>query len=122
LISGILHIQNTNLHLVSIVNYRIVPYWIAPVLAVVLPVIHVVTGIAFLLFEFHFASCLIAIFVFGTYSIAQIYAFSSGLHISCGCFGTSSVEPVSLISIFRTLTFLGLTWLLTLRKFAESDV
>ena len=96
----------------SIANYRIMPDFLTIPLAVYLPYLEILAGIALisrLLFSggILIAGALLAIFLGATGS-----ALIRGLDISCGCFGSSSASlPEALArNIILALVWSAVTW------------
>ncbi len=104
--SALVHLQNTGNYLVSILNYRIIPSDFGPLLAFVLPVLHLVIGLSLMLSEFEFLSAIVGSMLLVSYIIAQVFALFSGLTISCGCFGSNVSEPVGVGTVLRTIVLL----------------
>ena len=110
--AGISKVGDANSFAQSIANYRIMPDFLTIPLAVYLPYLEILAGIAlisrlFLTGGILIGGALLAIFLGATGS-----ALIRGLDISCGCFGSSSASlPEALArNIILALVWSAVTW------------
>ena len=76
-------------------HYRVLPDALAPLVAVALPVLEVVTAIALLLPGYvRGGAALSALMLFG-FALGMAQAKLRGIDLECGCFGTDSGAKVS---------------------------
>lgn len=89
--SALPHIANPYAFLSTVYSYQIVGKTLGVVVAITLPYIELVLGIA-LMFEAKLRrlAFLVCIPLFALFLGAQISAVARGLNIACGCFGSST--------------------------------
>ena len=79
-------------------NYRILPPYAINIVAIVIPWLELIAGVA-LLIGFKYKGANILIFAMLTvFAIALISAYSRGLNINCGCFSTSATAKSDLLA------------------------
>lgn len=119
LYSGIQHLGNTFSLLASVLQYQIVPPWLARMVAVGLPFVQIVIGVSLIGQAWVKPGLLAACGLFALFALAQCLALGRGLEIPCGCFGTTRYEPVGAWTMARTLGLLALaalTLAISMRK------
>lgn len=103
-LSSFSHLRNPYEFLGVVHSYKMLPRFAAEFIATIFPNIELTVAIAILFFaRQRVLALLICVVLFSTYSIAQLWVFSHGLNVSCGCFGSKDDDPVSLVTICRTL-------------------
>ncbi|MFN7874372.1 MAG: DUF1559 domain-containing protein [Pirellula sp.] len=103
--SGAQHLKNPFLFLGSIVRYKLLPHWAASITAVLLPSLEIAIGVLMINKATRPNALLLAAGLFLCFFFVQSYALTVGLEISCGCFGPSLDNQVSLTSVLTVLTF-----------------
>ena len=105
--AGAVKLGDPNGFAVEITNYRLLPS-LSPYLAVTLPGIELITGIALALAPRAWAraAALVAtlLLVAFTFSVTQVVI--RGINIQCGCFGGDS-GPVTWLTVLRDLALLA---------------
>jgi putative oxidoreductase len=90
-VAGALKLRDPAAFAQDIANYQLVPS-LAPVLAVVLPALEVVVGLALLALSSSWrrAAALVAGGLMIVFTVSASTALARGLDVSCGCFGGNS--------------------------------
>ncbi len=100
----------------QIAAYRLLPDRIVPALALSLPVLEVILGAVLLVpGRFRRAGLLGMSLLLATFLGALFWAYSKGLNIDCGCFGSLKM-PVP-VAIIRNLMLLAVSGLLLQREY-----
>jgi uncharacterized membrane protein YphA (DoxX/SURF4 family) len=76
-------------------NYRLLPDGLVPVLAVGLPVLEVVTGLALLLPSHARGAAALSALMLALFAVAMAQAKLRGIDLACGCFGADAATQVS---------------------------
>jgi hypothetical protein len=124
-LSSFSHLRNPYEFLGVVHSYKMVPRIVAELIATILPNFELTVAIAILFFARQRLSALvICVVLFSIYSIAQIWVFSIGLNVACGCFGSMDDDPVSLITVGRTLLLVAIsvTGIVLLKILPSSEV
>ena len=102
----------------AVVEYRLVPFPVALVVASWLPWLEALVGLA-LLTRWHRGAGVVAVILAVLFITAQTSVLARGLSVPCGCFGptTESVGPASLI---RSTLFLILACITIVSRDAPS--
>jgi uncharacterized membrane protein YphA (DoxX/SURF4 family) len=79
---------------------------VAPVLAKIIGVLELTAGLSFLVGALMPWSGLAALFLLMSFTVGVIVAIARGEKVSCGCFGSSSNEPVGMRELVRNLGLL----------------
>lgn len=93
---------------IDVATYQILPLWLVNVFAIILPWVELVAGV-FIIAGFRTkASALLISVMMAMFLVAVIIALSKGLHMSCGCFASQSMEesPISSMTVVRDLIWL----------------
>ncbi|MFT5232466.1 MAG: putative membrane protein YphA (DoxX/SURF4 family) [Candidatus Krumholzibacteriia bacterium] len=90
----------------SIHHYRIVPYSLLHLAALLLPMVEFVLGIALITGIWRRGASLIATVLMVVFMVAIASALSRNLDISCGCFNTDAGHQVGYSLLWRDLGFL----------------
>ncbi len=96
----------TDLH-----HYRLLPLALENLLAVTLPWIEMLAGVALVLNFAPRAGTFILAAMLGVFVLAIASAMLRNLDIACGCFGTADATRTGWTAILRDLAFLALAWL-----------
>ncbi len=96
----------TDLH-----HYRALPLVFENVLAMMLPWIEVLAGVALVLNFAPRAGSVILGVMLVVFIVAILSAMVRGLDIACGCFGTSDATRTGWIAFLRDMVFLALAWI-----------
>lgn len=113
--SGLAHWSNPYFFLASIYEYKIVGPGLGEVFAMTLPSIQIMVGICLIGQVLYNGALLTAAGLFALFAVAQGWALSQGLMISCGCFGALHEAPISVYSV----SLVGLLCLLTLSLYVS---
>lgn len=92
----------------SVHNFRIVPVPAENVLAVALPWIELVAGLALLLGIRARAGAVVATALLVVFTAAVAWAVARGLDIECGCFGTADASRVGVRKLLENVGLLAL--------------
>jgi putative oxidoreductase len=100
-VAGLLKLKAPGAFATEIANYQLTPA-LAPYLAVALPVVEVVTGVALAVGPraWRRAAALVALVLFGMFELAVAAAYLRGINIDCGCFGTGG-GPITILTVLR---------------------
>ncbi|MBD3291032.1 DoxX family protein, partial [candidate division KSB1 bacterium] len=99
-------------------NYRILPYLLVSIVAVVLPWLEVLCGISLISGKFKSGALFILVGLSLIFLIAISSALVRGLDISCGCFSTNNeATRIGLTKLFENIALLAATVFL----FHQSD-
>ncbi|MFV0429119.1 MAG: MauE/DoxX family redox-associated membrane protein [Arachnia sp.] len=77
----------------SIYAYQLLPVEVANVMGYALPVVELVVGILLVLGLLTRPAAAVGFVLMGMFMVGIIWAWSQGLSIDCGCFGTGGVIP-----------------------------
>lgn len=104
--AGTIKLLQPDTFLGDIESYRMMPYSLAWLVAFYLPPLEILCGFGLLWSKLRVPSAIILIGLMLVFIVAISVAWSRGLDISCGCFGTSKGETNYLWLIFRDLLFI----------------
>lgn len=79
----------------DISNYRLLPAGLAPLLALGLPVLEVVTGLALLTRSHARGAAVLSALMLALFAAAMAQAKLRGIDLACGCFGADATSQVS---------------------------
>ena len=108
LASGYHHLSNPYYFANSIAEYGIVPHTWLSWIPVFLAAVMVSMGVCFLFAQSLSVVRCLAVLLFTSFVLVQIFALATGLKHSCGCFGYST-DPISLTTISIPATLLLIT-------------
>lgn len=91
----------------AITNYHILPSFSINILALVLPWVELLTGLALLTGVYIKGAALLQVAMLGLFFIAISLALARGLDISCGCFGTASASKIGWTHLLEDLAMLA---------------
>jgi uncharacterized membrane protein YphA (DoxX/SURF4 family) len=96
-------------------NFRLVPLWSEHLIAMTLPWIELLAGLALVLGTSPRAGAWVAGALLVVFTAGVIVAMARGLDINCGCFGTSTVTRVGWAKLGENVGMLVLAGLGSLR-------
>lgn len=85
--SGALKVADPGMFAESVANYRLIPASLAGVVALVLPMVEVLTGATLAFTKWRREAAFLSTVMLGVFTAALVSAAVRGLDISCGCFG-----------------------------------
>jgi rhodanese-related sulfurtransferase len=106
----------------SVAGYEMLPAWGVNVVAVVLPILEVVLGVAVLVRKARRAALGMMGVLLGVFIVALVQAIVRGLEIDCGCFGGAAAGKSSLYwAVARDVVLLGIVMFL-LKQSVKAEV
>jgi uncharacterized membrane protein YphA (DoxX/SURF4 family) len=119
IVAGALKLRAPGVFATEIANYQLFPF-VAPYLAVVLPVVELVVGGALLVAPraWRRAAALVALALFVQFTVAVAAAYFRHINIDCGCFGTGG-GPINALTLVRNVALLSAAGFLILRERTE---
>ncbi|MDR1497093.1 MAG: hypothetical protein LBS59_01575 [Puniceicoccales bacterium] len=109
LYTGITKLLDGVLFADAVAGYKVLPVWGVNVVAVVLPMLEVVVGVAVLVRRTRRAALGIMGVLLGVFMVALVQAKVRGLEIDCGCFGGGKAEKSGLYwAVARDVVLLGM--------------
>ncbi|MCQ2389781.1 MAG: DoxX family membrane protein [Kiritimatiellae bacterium] len=106
-------IQDPALFADAVQSYRILPPFVAGIVALVLPFVELLAGLVLVFTKWTREAALLILGMLGIFLVGLTQAWLRGLEIDCGCFGASDGTPPPLwVDILRDLAILCPTiWL-----------
>jgi putative oxidoreductase len=112
LVAGVLKVIDPARFAADIDHFRLLPYFAVAPLALYLPWLEIICGLAVLVGAWR-RSALVLLFALTVVFIAAITsAWMRGLDIRCGCFGAASTAPLAFDLVFDLVLGGVLFWLL----------
>ncbi len=110
-ITGWAHLQNEMMFYADLIQYGLVPDFVAPFVTILLPWMHFVIGAAMLANRFSIGSAAIGTILLLAFTAAQGYVYFSGKVVDCGCLGVLHQDKVGIATLVRTMVlfFMGLS-------------
>lgn len=109
LYAGIMKIPDPDAMAQAIYNYRLLPGWMIPPAAMVMPWVEVLVGASLLLGIFAQGGALAAAGLLGLFACALAISLIRGLDISCGCFNlSSSAKSITIFTLLRDMVLLAM--------------
>jgi uncharacterized membrane protein YphA (DoxX/SURF4 family) len=107
LVAGALKLRVPGAFATEIANYQLFPA-MAPYLAVVLPLVEIVVGVALLFAPrtWRRAAALCAVALFAQFTVAVASAYFRRINIDCGCFGTGG-GPITALTLVRDVALMA---------------
>lgn len=96
-------------------NYRVLPVWSEHLVAMTVPWIEVVAGLALVLGVRPRAGALVATGLLGVFTLAVAAAWARGLDFECGCFGKASASRIGLAKLLENAAYLAVAAVAVLR-------
>jgi putative oxidoreductase len=87
----------------DISNYRLLPAGPVPALAVGLPVLEIVTGLALLTRNYARGGAALSALMLALFAAAMAQAELRGIDVACGCFGADSTAQVSFAKVAQNV-------------------
>jgi uncharacterized membrane protein YphA (DoxX/SURF4 family) len=120
LVAGVLKVLDPAHFAAGIDHFRLLPYYAAAPLALYLPWLEIICGLAVFVGAWR-RSALVLLFALNVIFIAAITsAWRRGLDIRCGCFGAASKAPLAYDLVFDVVLCGVLFWLLRAEGRPES--
>lgn len=113
--AGLAKIGNPGGFAAQVHNFKLVPIAVENLIAICLPWIELVAGLALVLDIRARAGALLSFGMLGVFTLAVASALARGMDIECGCFGTSDASRVGWIKIGQNLAMLAVAFVATLR-------
>jgi uncharacterized membrane protein YphA (DoxX/SURF4 family) len=88
-------------------NFRVVPVALENLIAMTVPWIELVAGLALVTGIRRRAAAVVASTLLAVFTIAVLAALARGLDIECGCFGTSDASRVGVAKVLQNLAMLA---------------
>ncbi|MBI4546784.1 MAG: DoxX family membrane protein [Ignavibacteriae bacterium] len=110
---------------VNIVAYKLLPYGLTNLFALIVPWMELLCGVFLIAGVFLRSSSFMVSLLLSMFTIAMITALVRGLKIDCGCFGVEHASPVSWMRVLEDLGLLVLgihIFTLSPQEFAEQLV
>ncbi len=106
ILSGIVKINDLQGFAESIENYKILPFYLINITAIVIPWIEVVAGSLLLLGISIKESSIVILFLLLIFSTAIIIAMAKGLNINCGCQGAVYAQRIGMAKLFENIALI----------------
>ena len=90
--SGLVKITDTQIFVMAVENYRLLPDFLAPFMAVTLPWVELVAGLVLLCGFKPLASVMLINLMTAMFIIALSISYFRGLNIDCGCFNVNITD------------------------------
>jgi uncharacterized membrane protein YphA (DoxX/SURF4 family) len=96
-------------------NYRVLPIWSEHLVAMTVPWIELVAGLALVVDVRPRAGALVATGLLGVFTLAVAAAWARGLDFECGCFGKASASRIGLAKLLENAAYLAVATVAVLR-------
>ncbi len=97
-------------------NYRLTPVWSEHLVAIVLPWVELVAGLALVLGVRARAGAALALGLMVLFTVAVGSAWARGLDFECGCFGKAGASRIGAQKFFENIGLIAATLVATLRR------
>ncbi len=111
--AGALKLSDPNGFAEDLMNYRLLPEALVAPLALVLPVLEIVTAVALLLPSYARGGALLCALMLAVFAAAMAQAKMRGIDLECGCFGQAESTQVSWSKVAQNLALAMLALWLT---------
>lgn len=110
LYAGIEKVREAQLFVVAVENYRLLPDFLAPFLAMILPWVEIVAGVLLISGYKALPAAVLINLMLVVFILALSISFFRGLNIDCGCFSVNITESKHSLSmaILRDFGFLAM--------------
>lgn len=98
----------------TIDNYRIIPFGLDNIMAIILPWLELIVGLCLIIGVFIDGAAFLVIIMMVVFISAITYAILSGYNIECGC-GLKPGELIGIQKIIEDITYLILAWMILKR-------
>lgn len=95
-------------------NYGMTPDFITQLMALIIPWAEMIIGVLLLFGIYQRENGLLATGLMILFTFAVIFAFASGLDISCGCSGSNASQKVGWLKIFENIGIIILTTIISI--------
>jgi len=113
--AGLAKIGNPAGFAAQVHNFQLVPVAVENLIAICLPWIELVAGMALVLAIRARAGALLSTALLAVFTLAVMIALARGMDIECGCFGTADASRVGWIKAGQNLLMLAVAFVATLR-------
>jgi uncharacterized membrane protein YphA (DoxX/SURF4 family) len=96
-------------------NFRLLPWGLENLSAIILPWVELVAGLALVLGVRARAGGVVAVGLMAVFTVAVLIAMARGLDIECGCFGTGDATRVGLLKVVENSAMLAMALAASLR-------
>lgn len=110
LYAGIEKVREAQLFVVAVENYRLLPDFLAPLLAMILPWVEIVAAVLLISGYKAFPAVTLINLMLVVFILALSISFFRGLNIDCGCFSVNITESKHslVVAIWRDFGFLAM--------------
>ena len=102
-------------------NFRLSPISLENFIAMTLPWIEVVCGLALIALRYTRAASQLILWMMLVFTVAVAAAVARGLDIECGCFGTADASTVGYTKLLENFGMILMAWIATLRPHSGAD-
>jgi uncharacterized membrane protein YphA (DoxX/SURF4 family) len=120
LVAGVLKVLDPARFAADIDHFRLLPYFAVAPLALYLPWLEVICGLAVLVGAWRRSALVLLLAMIVVFIAAITSAWMRGLDIRCGCFGAASTAPLVVDLVFDLVLGGVLVWLWRVERRAES--
>ncbi len=115
-VAGALKVADPAKFALDVSNYRLVPYELINLVAILLPWIEITAGLFVLAGIWLRAAALVITSLTVMFLVLIVSALARGLNIECGCFGTVGGKHIGLVNLVIDSALLALSALLVKRS------
>lgn len=115
IVAGLAKIGDPAAFAAQVHNFRMMPIPLENLVAMTLPWIEVVAGVALILGIRERAAAALLLFLMAFFTLAVGQAVARGLSFECGCFGKADTSTVGLKKIGENIALTAVAWLATRR-------
>ena len=115
-VAGALKVADPAKFALDVSNYRLVPYELINLVAILLPWIEITAGLFVLAGIWLRAAALVITSLTVMFLVLIVSALARGLNIECGCFGTVGGKHIGLVNLVIDSSLLALSALLVKRS------
>ena len=115
-VAGALKVADPAKFALDVSNYRLVPYELINLVAILLPWIEITSGLFVLAGIWLRAAALVITSLTVMFLVLIVSALARGLNIECGCFGTVGGKHIGLVNLVIDSALLALSALLVKRS------
>ncbi len=115
-VAGALKVADPAKFALDVSNYRLVPYELINLVAILLPWIEITSGLFVLAGIWLRAAALVITSLTVVFLVLIVSALARGLNIECGCFGTVGGKHIGLVNLVIDSALLALSALLVKRS------
>ena len=121
IVAGLAKVGDPTTFASQIHNFRMAPIWSENLIAVCLPWIEIVAGIAIVLNVRRRAGAWLTSGMMIFFTLAVLQALVRGLDIDCGCFGTADASRVGLVKLAENVGLTALALLATVTPIGTQE-